>query len=85
MTNTLTIFCAILIGVGLTGLIITETVRVCTKMFKDMLVGFGELLSGTGEGVESLLEFKEEYDRKVIDNYKKQQTKNYKNFKKEDP
>lgn len=82
MTNTLTIFCAILIGAGLTGLIITETVRVCTRMFKDMLIGFGELLSGTGEGIDSLLEFKEEYDKKIIDNYKKQ---NYKNYRKEDP
>lgn len=79
MTNVLTIFSAILLGVGLTGLIITETVRVCTRMFKDMLVGFGELLSGTGEGVDSLIEFKEEYDRRVIDNYMKQ------NYKKEDP
>lgn len=78
MTNVLTIFCAILMGVGLTGLIITKTVRSCTRMFKDMLVGFGELLSGTGEGVDSLIEFKEEYDRKVIDNYIKQ------NYKKED-
>lgn len=78
--TTLTIFSAILLGVGLTGLIIAETVRVCTRMFKDMLIGFGELLSGASKGIDDMMEFKEEYDKKVIDNYMKQQNKTYKKW-----
>lgn len=49
-------------------------------MFKDMLVGLGELLSGTGEGVDSLLELKEKYDEKIIANHVKQQNKTYKKW-----